>query len=132
MDVKHWTIYVLFISLELFAVSFFMEIYKKRIRKDNFKVWEVRLLGIVLSAGCFWLLLSSHLMYPVFNSMFGSDLWLDHLAYTVLFYILQEKVDMKIMKRIIRSLAIQFIRTSTGLDKDKVEEILAEMESKKA
>lgn len=37
---------------------------------------------------------------------------------------------MKIMKKLIKSLAIQWLKTSTGLDKERVEEILNEIEEK--
>ena len=70
------------------------------------------------------------MMYSLFHETLGASLWVDHLVYTVLFYVIQEKVDMKIMKKIIRSLAIQWLKTSTGLDGYRVEEILREIESK--
>lgn len=131
MDTQHWIIYILFISIDLFFVSFFLEIYKKKIRKDNFKVWEVKILGLIFSVLSVWMMVVSHLMYPLFYVTFRSELWLDYAVYIALFYLVQEKVDMKIMKKLIKSLAIQWLRTSTGLDKERVEEILDEIDSKK-
>lgn len=130
MDTQHWIIYILFISIDLFFVSFFLEIYKKKIRKDNFKVWEVKILGFIFSVLSVWMMVVSHLMYPLFYVTFRSELWLDYAVYISLFYLVQEKVDMKIMKKLIKSLAIQWLKTSTGLDKERVEEILNEIEEK--
>lgn len=124
MDAKHWLVYILFILSEAFVVSFLMEMYKKKVRKDNFKVWEVRLLGLLLSAACVMLLHFSDLIYPLFRSMFGSDLWLDYLIYLVLFYFLQMNVDLRILKGVIKSLVLQWLRSTTGLSEDTLEEIL--------
>ena len=131
MDAYHWIIYILFLLCEVFVVSFIMEVYKKKIRKDSFKVWEVRIIGFILSACCVHLLHFSNMIYPLFNIMFEAALWLDYLIYLILFYVLQLNVDMHLMKKIIKSLAIQWLKTSTGLDASRIEEILNEIEEKK-
>lgn len=131
MDTKHWILYILFILFEVLFVSSIMEIYKKNVRKDHFNLWEIRALALVFSVGCVALLDCSELLYPLFSDMFGSDLWLDYLIYLIIFYFLQLKCDMLIVKKAMKSLALSYIRNMTGLDKESLEEILKKIEEEK-
>ena len=124
MDSAHWLIYILFLTLEVFATSFFMEFYKKSIRKNKSKSWENRIMGIVMSVLCLLLLHSSNLIYPIFNKMFNAKLWLDYVLYLILFFIAQWKTDMVIVKKAVKTLVIQWIKDNAKLNDSQAEEIL--------
>lgn len=124
MDSTHWIIYIIFLALEVFTTSFFMEIYKKSIRKNHSKTWENRILGIILSILCLMLLHYSNMIYPVFNKMFNAKLWLDYVLYLILFFIAQWKMDMVIVKKAVKTLVIQWIKDNANLNETQAEEVL--------
>ena len=124
MDSAHWLIYILFLTLEVFTTSFFMEFYKKSIRKNKSKSWENRIMGIVMSVLCLLLLHSSNMIYPIFNRMFNAKLWLDYVLYLILFFIAQWKTDMVIVKKAVKTLVIQWIKDNAKLNDSQAEEIL--------
>lgn len=124
MDSTHWLIYILFLAIEVFATSFFMEFYKKSIRKNKSKSWENRAMGIVMSILCVLLLHFSNLIYPVFNRMFNAKIWLDYVLYLILFFIAQWKMDMIIIKKAVKTLVIQWIKDNANLNETQAEEVL--------
>lgn len=119
-----WLIYILFLILEVFAMAFFMEVYKKNIRKNKSKAWENWIVGGVLSLLCVALLHFSGMMYPLFNKLFHAKLWLDYIFYTILFFIGQWKADMLVIKRAVKSLLTQWIKDNAKLNDSQIEEVL--------
>lgn len=123
------TLYGILIACIIFLASFFMEIYKKIIRKNKCKDWECRLIGAVLSIGCVLLLYFTGALYPIFNKILGAYIWVDYLMYIILFYFSQLKLDMLVIKRIVRALVKCLIK-NIGLDKGQVEIIIQAIEEK--
>ena len=119
-----WLIYILFLILEVFAMAFFMEVYKKNIRKNKSKAWENWIVGSVLSLLCVALLHFSGMMYPLFNKLFHAKLWLDYIFYTILFFIGQWKADMLVIKKAVKSLLTQWIKDNAKLSDTQIEEVL--------
>lgn len=123
------TLYVLLVTGIVFLTSFLMEIYKKLIRKDKFKRWECRIIGAILSAIGIEILHLSGALYLVFHNMLNAKEWLDYALYLIIFYYCQLKVDMKLIKALIKSLSISLIRKS-GLSKEQTEIIVSALEEK--
>lgn len=121
MDKTKIFIYILFIILEVFTIAFLEETYKKVIRKDKYKNWECTVLGLILSAGATALLICSDLIYPVFSTLFGANLWLDHLVYFVLFYFSQLKLDSLIIKNLIKSFVAQWLKSNLGITLEELQ-----------
>lgn len=119
-----WLIYILFLILEVFATAFFMEVYKKNIRKNKSKSWENWLVGGFMSLFCVALLHFSGMMYPLFNKLFHAKLWLDYMLYAILFFIGQWKADMLVIKKAVKSLLTQWIKDNAKLSDSQIEEIL--------
>ena len=113
------TLYIILVLGIIFITSFFMEIYKKIIRKDNAKKWECWLVGAVFSAVGIELLHLSGALYLVFHNMLGAKEWLDYSLYIIIFYYCQLKVDMKVIKNLILSLSKTLIRKSSLTEEQK-------------
>ena len=110
--------------MEVFATAFFMEIYKKNIRKNKSKSWENWLVGGLMSLVCVAFLHFSGMMYPLFNKLFHAKLWLDYMFYIILFFIGQWKADMMVIKKAVKSLLTQWIKDNANLSDSKAEEVL--------
>ena len=123
------TLYVLLVAGVVFFTSFLMEIYKKLIRKDKVKRWECWIMGAILSAVGIEVLHLSGALYLVFHNMLGAKEWLDYVLYIIIFYYCQLKVDMKIIKSLIKSLSISIIKKS-GLSKEQIDIIISALEEK--
>ena len=113
------TLYIILVLGIIFITSFFMEIYKKIIRKDNAKKWECWLVGAVFSAVGIELLHLSGALYLVFHNMLGAKEWLDYSLYIIIFYYCQLKVDMKVIKGLILSLSKTLIKKSSLTEEQK-------------
>ena len=113
------TLYIILVLGIIFITSFFMEIYKKIIRKDNAKKWECWLMGAVFSIIGIELLHLSGALYLVFHNMLGAKEWLDYSLYIIIFYYCQLKVDMKVIKGLILSLSKTLIKKSSLTEEQK-------------
>ena len=125
MDTAHWLVYLIFLVIEVFGVSFLMEVYKKGIRKNKSKAWENKLIGALLSVVCVAFLHFSGMIYPLFHTMFNAKLWLDYLLYTILFFIAQWKADMVVVKKAVKILVAQWVKDNAKLTDKQVSEILS-------
>ena len=125
MDTAHWLVYLIFLVIEVFGVSFFMEIYKKGIRKNKSKAWENKLIGALLSVVCVAFLHFSGMIYPLFHTMFKAKLWLDYLLYLIVFFIAQWKADMVVVKKAVKILVAQWVKDNAKLTDKQVSEILS-------
>lgn len=130
MDSTKWIVYLLFILFGAFLSASFMEIYKKTIRKDKFKSWECWALGVVISALYMLFLKVSGVFYPMMNDLFGAKLWLDYSLHVGIFYFLQFNMDMHIVKKLVKSLVMQWLKSNLGMDKEEVESLLADFGTK--
>lgn len=122
-------IYVILLCLEIMGISMFMEWYKKCLRKDNFKKWEVYVIAGVLSFVAVMALVGINVFKPVIG-LIGAPLWVDIIAYTIFIFLLQMQTDMKIVKKLIDSFLPTLLKKS-GLDDNQVKEILNTIESSK-
>ena len=129
MNSLELTLYVLLVAGVVFLTSFLMEIYKKIIRKDNAKKWECWLVGAFLSAVGIEILHLTGAIYLVFHNMLNAREWVDYILYIIIFYYCQLKVDMKIIKSLIRSLTKSIIRKS-GLSEEQINLIIASLDEK--
>ena len=129
MTSTQWLIYLLFIIIGALLSASFIEVYKKTIRKDKHKKWECWLLGGGLSILYIFFLKVSNMFYPMMNSLFGAKLWLDYGIHIIVFYFLQFNMDMHIVKKIIKSLVSQWLKSNLGMDAEQIESLLAEFEA---
>ena len=123
------TLYALLILSVIFGASALMEVYKKIVRKNNHKNWECWIIGGALSLICVEILHLAGSLYLVFHNMLGAKEWLDYILYIVLFYYCQLKLDMLVIKKLIRILCKNLIR-SLGLTKEQTEEIIEAIDKK--
>ena len=122
-------IYVILLCLEVMGISMFMEWYKKCLRKDNFKKWEIYFIAVVLSFIAVMLLIGINVFKPVLG-LIGAPLWVDIVAYTACIFLLQMQTDMKIVKKIIDSFLLTLLKKS-DLSDAQVKEILDTIKSSK-
>lgn len=115
-------IYIAFLLLELLGISTLVEIYKKLIRKDKTGVWENRIVSFILSTGAVFFLDYIHIFLPMLGQL-GAPAWVDHVAYIVVFYILQLFIDMKIVKKIIKAMAYRYLKRA-GFSDEQICKIL--------
>ena len=113
--------------LAVLGVSALVEFYKKTIRKDKAKTWEIRVAAAVLSIGASTLMCLSGLAY-----LFFPNVIINIAIYAVVIFLLQLFLDMKVIKKILNS-ALEyldldkFITTvlgKLGITKDKILKIL--------
>lgn len=123
------TLYALLVAGVIFLTSFLMEIYKKVIRKDKVKDWECWIVGGILSVVGIEILHLTGALYLVFHNMLDAREWLDYILYIIIFYYCQLKVDMKLIKSLIRSLSISIIKKS-GLSKEQTDIIISALNEK--
>lgn len=116
------SIYVILLCLEIIGISMFMEWYKKCLRKDKFKKWEVYIIAGVLSFSAVMALIGINVFKPVIG-LIGAPLWVDIIAYTIFIFLLQMQTDMKIVKKLIDSFLPTLLKKS-GLDDNQIKEIL--------
>ena len=119
-------IYVILLCLEIMGISIFIEWYKKCLRKDKFKKWEVYIIAAVLSFLAVMALVGIHVFKPILG-LIGAPLWADIIAYTILVYLLQMQTDMKVVKKLIDSFLPTLLKKS-GLSDDQIKEILNTIE----
>ena len=123
------TLYALLVLGVIFGASFLMEIYKKVIRKNNHKNWECWLVGGIMSLVCIEILHLTGALYLMFHNMLDAKEWLDYILYIGLFYYCQLKLDMLVIKKLIRILCKNLIR-NLGLNKEQTEEIIEAIDKK--
>lgn len=85
-------------SIILFSafIGFFMEVYKKGLRRDNAGVWEIRVVATFMS------LIFGLITYSIMPSLTVKYSLISIAFYTVLIYILQLPVCMKVSKPLIK------------------------------
>ena len=120
-------IYVILLCLEIMGISIFMEWYKKQLRKDNFKKWEVYIIAFFLSFASVMALIGINVFKPILG-LIGAPLWVDIIIYTLIIFILQLQTDMKIVKKFIESF-LPILLKKSGLDDNQVKDILTAIEN---
>lgn len=120
-------IYAAFILLEIFGISSLMEIYKKMIRKGNAKKFEIYIIAEVLSALAVTILVVLNIFKPILG-LIGAPLWADYIFYNIIIYVFQLQADMKIIKKLIKSCASEFLK-SKGFTNEQVEDIFNAIEN---
>jgi hypothetical protein len=131
MSSTQWLVYLLFIVIGAFLSASFIEVYKKTIRKDKHKKWECWLIGGAISVLYIFFLKFSGVFYPMMNTLFGAKLWLDYGIHIIIFYFLQFNMDMHIVKKLIKSLVTQWLKSNIGMDDEQIEYLLAEFKTNK-
>lgn len=124
MTTAKWLVYIIFMFCGALLVSFFMEIYKKSIRKNKYHKVECWVIGGVLSVLFVAFLKFCGMFYPMLNTMFGAKLWLDYGIHIILFYVIQLNADLHIVKKVVTSLVKQWLKSNAGLNDDQIELLL--------
>lgn len=121
MNIVRIVLQLVLIALSVFGISALVEFYKKNIRKDQAKVWEIRLVSGALSVIAAVGFKVTGLFTPIITAIF-TDLtpWIDVALYAVVIFFLQLEADMKTLKAIVR------FSTSTVLSEK--EAVVAELQ----
>lgn len=121
-------IYATFIFLEVLGVASLMEIYKKTIRKDKAKKPEIYIVAEILTILCIVVLKGLKIFKPILG-LIGAPLWADYVLYNIGIYIFQMQADMKIIKKLIKSCASEFLK-SKGFTTEQINDIFGAIEKK--
>lgn len=103
---------IVIVCLVSFGIGTLMEWYKKKVRKDQAGVWEIRGIAVVVSLAVAALMTFTGIAYPVFASLFsgmsaGLAKVLTIILYGAVIFVLQLQSDMKLLKGILRLVAGQ-------------------------
>lgn len=91
------------VALGIFGISVLMEFYKKKIRKDQAKVWEIRVIAAVLSCLAAVGYKVTGLFTPVLTAIWPNlTVWVDVALYAVVIFLGQLQGDMKFVEAIIK------------------------------
>lgn len=121
-------IYAAFVFLEIFGIAALMEVYKKTIRKDKAKKVEIYLVAEVLVALSVLILEVLNIFQPILG-LIGAPLWADYVLYNIGIYIFQMQADMKVIKKLIKSCASEFLK-SKGFTTEQINDIFGAIEKK--
>ena len=91
-----WKTTLVILALLVWGLSHLMEHYKKVWRKDRAGVWEIRFVSLSFSVVS--VLLS--LLLGLLSVPSGTHRWAMGVVYTAVVYFVQEKVDMRVVKRL--------------------------------
>jgi len=91
-----WKTTLVILALLVWGLSNLMEHYKKVWRKNRAGVWEIRLVSFGFSVAA--VLLS--LLLGLLSVPSGTHRWAMGVVYAVVVYFVQERVDMKVVKRL--------------------------------
>ena len=116
-------IYFVAILIFICGIAGTMEVYKKTIRKGKAKAWENYLIALILTIISLVLLEVSNVFQPALVTI-GGSVWMDWILYVILVYIAQFQLDKKVIKKIIRSFAENFLEKA-GLEEDQIKDILS-------
>lgn len=110
MNVTRIVIQLLMVVLGSFGIGTLMEFYKKKIRKDQVKVWEVRVIAGVLSCLAAIGFKITGLFTPIITAIFTElTVWVDVALYAVVIFVCQLQADMKTVKAIVRLATQSFL-----------------------
>lgn len=121
-------IYAAFLCLEVLGIAAAMELYKKQLRKDKAKRWEIYIVAELLSALATVILVVLNIFKPILG-LIGAPLWADYILYNVLIFFFQMVADMKMIKKLVKSCAKSLL-LSYGLSEQQVADLLASIEQK--
>ncbi len=94
---------IVMVGLGVFGIASLMEWYKKNIRKDQAKVWEIRLVSAALSIVAAIGYKVTGLFTPVITYFFTQvTVLVDVALYAVVIWLLQLQADMGILKAIVK------------------------------
>lgn len=94
---------VVMLAMSSLGIATLMEWYKKKIRKDQAKIWEIRTIAGVVSAGVAVLFKVCGVFTPIISYFWPSVIvWVDVLLYAVVIYLFQLYGDMDMVKHVIR------------------------------
>ena len=103
MNIVRIVLQLVLIALSVFGISALVEFYKKNIRKDHAKVWEIRLVSGALSVIAAVGFKVTGLFTPIITAIFTElTPWIDVALYAVVIFFLQLEADMKTLKAIVR------------------------------
>ena len=103
MNVTRSIIQLLMVVLGSFGIGTLVEFYKKKIRKDQAKVWEIRVIAAVLSCLAAVGFKVTGLFTPVITAIFTElTVWVDVALYAVVIFVCQLEADMKTVKAIVK------------------------------
>ena len=121
-------IYAAFVFLEIFGIAALMEVYKKTIRKDKAKKVEIYIVAEILTVLCIVILKALNIFKPILG-LIGAPLWADYILYNIGIYFFQMQADMKIIKKLIKSCASEFLK-SKGFTTEQINDIFEAIEKK--
>ena len=103
MNIVRIVLQLVLIALSVFGISALVEFYKKNIRRDQAKVWEIRLVSGALSVIAAVGFKVTGLFTPIITAIFTElTPWIDVALYAVVIFFLQLEADMKTLKAIVR------------------------------
>jgi len=116
--------------LAVFGVSALVEFYKKTIRKGNAQPWENWVVGGALSIGMAALICFTGIAWLPF-----ANVYLDWAVYSVVIFLLQFFLDMKVIKKILASALenidvvklAEVVLPKLGLTAEKIKAILVSL-----
>lgn len=115
-------VYILFLTLEIFGIASIMEVYKKTIRKDRAKKWEIHIIAGLLSGIGVLILCGLHIFKPILGIL-DAPIEADYVLYFLGFFFLQKSADMNIIKGITK-VCLKTLLSSYGFNDKQIEEIL--------
>lgn len=119
-------IYTAFLCLEVLGIAALMEVYKKQIRKDRARAWEIWIVAEALSALAVGVLAILGIFKPILG-LIGAPIWADYIIYNIGIFVLQMTADMKLIKKLVKSCAKNLL-TSYGLTEQQITDLLASIE----
>jgi len=103
MNVTRIVVQLLMVVLSSFGIGTLMEFYKKKIRKDQAGVWEVRIIAGVLSCLAAVGFKITGLFTPVITAVFPNlTVWIDVVLYAIVIFVCQLQADMRTVKTIVK------------------------------
>ena len=116
MNVVRIVLQVIMVVLGSYGIGTLMEIYKKKIRKDQAKVWEVRVIAGVLSCLAAIGFKITGLFTPVITAIWPSvTVWVDVALYAVVIFVCQLEADMKTVKMLIKLATQNFLNDKEAI-----------------
>lgn len=113
MNVSTIVFQVVMLALSSLGIAAVMEWYKKTVRGDKAKVFEIRIIAVLLSAIAGTVMNLSGMISPVIGYFWPAGMpWADMLFNAVVVFLLQLYGDMDLIKKIIG------VAVTTALDKN--------------
>lgn len=109
MTATQISVYTLLMCGIVCGIAATMETYKKVLRDGKSKKWENLIIGMLFSCFSVFLLAISKVLVPILGIL-GAPLWADYVLYVLGIFILQLNVNMKIVKKIVKTIVSNLLK----------------------